>query len=294
MSEAVHRGIPDALRNIIGNFLDGAIQLIFHHKPIAQVAAGFVERGIKSAISAVAGQIHLPDAITNTVDSLKHTFDTAKDAALKQFGSLEKIPGEVMSHISAAEGQYKGALSNLLGKLPTNLAGQISGSLAAHADVLGIGQKLNDIHALTQGIIKLNQSDPHKTNPTVQKQIQDIKASIQARKMGIQAHNKSLDANLGKPPPAHLAPAAKKVAIDLRRAITATAPQPVSPTAMHVPAAPTPHAPHPGHGHWKPYPPHIARPVPVSPVAPPAAHGLPPPPHPPAPAPPVHITPPAH
>src|SRR5262249_49895736 len=160
------------------DFLDGAIQLIFHHKPIAQVAAGFAERGISNAIGAAAGQVHLPKEVTANVDRLNQQFSSAKDAAIKQFGDITKVPANVMAHVNSLEQQYKGALSNVLGKLPQNVASQVNSVISAHNDVVAVGQKLNEIHSLTQAIIHLNQKDPRKQNPTIQKQISDIKATI--------------------------------------------------------------------------------------------------------------------
>src|SRR5262249_4886440 len=139
---------------------------------------------------------------------------------------------------------------------------------------VAVGQKLNEIHSLTQAIIHLNQKDPRKQNPTIQKQISDIKATIKARRLGMQANAKSLDANLGKQPPAQVAH------LHAPRPVPVHAPPKPAPVAAVAPVAPPPQPP-PRVGAYHPYPSH-ARFASIPPVRPhltaphrPVPHALP-------------------
>jgi hypothetical protein len=263
MGEAKSKGLPKELLDLIGNLLDGAIQLIFHHKPLAQVATGFLDKGLQQAISVAGASIKLPPEITKPVDDLKKAFEDAKSTALQKFGDLTKIPADVQKSIDSLKGQYEGAFNNVMSKLPAEVSQKLTSIKKAGEDFAGLGSKVNDLSAITNGIIKLNKSDPKKQNPAVQKQISDLKAALQARKLGIQAHAKSLDTNLGKRAPnapvQHSTAPAKPPAV----------PAPPTSPVVQPPAPPAPPAQHPAfahprppqqqhqhhaHPHWTPYP----------------------------------------
>jgi hypothetical protein len=262
MGEAKSKGLPDSLLKLIGNLLDGAIQLIFHHKPLSQVATGFLQQGLQTAISAAGASIKLPPEITKPVDDLKKAFEDAKSTALQKFGDLTKIPAEVQHNIDAIKGQYEGAFKNVMSKLPPDVSAKLTSIKDAAHDFNGLGAKVNNLSALTNGIIKLNKLDPKKLDAGIQKQISDLKAALQANKLGIQAHAKSLDNNLGARAPN--APVQHAAVVPAPATPPAPAvvqpPAPSSPAVAPPPRPPIPPMPpqhqhhHHGHPHWTPYP----------------------------------------
>lgn len=94
----------------------------------------------------------------------------------------------------------------------------------AYQNLKHVGEKNHEIFQLTQGIIKLNKQDPAKTNPVIQKQIHDLRTSIEASKIHIHSHKQQLDTNLGRRLPHHL-----------HRKMTGV---PATPMAVAPPAAP--------------------------------------------------------
>jgi hypothetical protein len=174
MAELAKQNVPEPARKLIGNLVDAMVQIILKHKPLDQAAAGLAKQGI----------------------------DTAIGEAQKRFGSIPGLPS--ISSLLPSGGlplQLPAGLPKVPG-LDTTLA-KISSLQDAYQAIKNVGDRSNKIFALTQGIIKLNGQDPSKTNPAVQKQIHDLKTSIEAQKIHLNSNAQKLNTNLGKLPPHH-------------------------------------------------------------------------------------------
>lgn len=204
MTEIQKKGLPDPVPKLIGDLIDAMVQVILRDKPLDQAVAGFAKKGLDTAISEATKKYGVPQMLPSGVPG------------------LPPIPG-----------------------LPPGVPGadvfaKINSLQKAYDSIKDVADKANQIQQLTQGIIKLNKQDPGKKDPTVQKQIQDMKTSVEARKLHIQANNQQLNSNLGARLPSHVSPQAAS-SPPPQSALTA----PATPTAMPAPAAqlaPTPAA----------------------------------------------------
>ena len=303
MTEIQKRNLPDPAPKLIGDLIDAMVQVILQHKPLDQAAVGFAKKGLDTAI-AEAKKKYGVDIPTTPQAALQAAGLPSSPQAALQAAGLPTSPQAAAQQIAQAAGvptspqaaAQAAGLPTAIPALPTIPSGvpvlpaglgddggkaatiaKIASLQKAYNNLKDIGARSNEIYGLTQAIIKLNQQDPSKKNPAVQKQIKDIQTSIQARRLHIQANNKQLDSNLGKREPSHIAPAAAKLpqstfvrTVDTTITDTSTpataqaiAPTPAAatstPTAPATPSAPTsvygpyPHGlngpPHGGGGH---------------------------------------------
>lgn len=214
MTEVQKQGLPDPAPKLIGDLIDAMIQVILKSKPLDQAVAGFAKKGLDTAIAEATKKYGVPQLMPN----------------------IPGVPGGGLP-IPGLPGSDAFAKINSLQK--------------AYDSIKDVADKTNQIQQLTQGIIKLNKQDPSKKDPAAQKQIQDMKTSIEARKLHIQANNQVLNANVGARLPSHISPAAASVPPALQ-----TVPASATPDGSSVPS--TPAAPTPA----------TAAPVPVQPPAP--------------------------
>ena len=184
MTEVQKQGLPDPAPKLIGDLIDAMIQVILKSKPLDQAVAGFAKKGL----------------------------DTAIAEATKKYGVQQLIPTGIPGLPPMPIPGMPGA----------DTFAKIDSLRKAYDSIKDVADKTNQIQQLTQGIIKLNKLDPTKKNPATQKQIQDMKTSIEARKLHIQANNQQLNANVGARLPSHVSPAAASV-----------------PPALQAPSAPT-------------------------------------------------------
>lgn len=209
MTELQKRGLPDPVRQLVGDLVDAMVQVILQHKPLDQAAVGFAKKGLDQAISEATKKFGVPKLLPSGLP-------------------LPGIPGaETWTKIDSLKKSYD--------------------------DLKGFAKSSNEIADMTKGIVKLSQMP---TSPAIQKQIADLKTSIAARKLNMQAHKQKLDTNLGKRPPLHLAhltaPLLKPSLI--APPAPAAVPAPVTPAPVVAPTAAMAPAPQ----------------IPVTAVAPPA------------------------
>ena len=220
MTELQKRGLPDPVRQLVGDLVNAMVQVILQHKPLDQAAVGFAKKGLDQAI----------------------------DQATKKFGVPKLLPsGLPVPGIPGAETWTK-----------------IDSLKKSYDDLKGFAKSSNEIADMTKGIAKLSQM---ASNPAIQKQIADLKTSIAARKLNMQAHKQKLDTNLGKRPPLHLAHLTAPLIRPSLVTPPLTVPAPVAPPSAPVVAPTAAMAP-------APQIPVTAAPVPapVTSVAPPSAY----------------------
>jgi hypothetical protein len=220
MAEVQKRNLPAPAPALIGDLVDALIQVVLRNKPLDQAATGFAKQGLDEAtkklgsmLPAVPGLPAMPSIPGLPAGLPAGLPKGALPAGLPSIPGLSAVPAMAMRAMRSSAAPlavHAPTAAAILATTaaPSGPAAKIASLQQAYSDLRGVGARSNEITALTQGIIKLNQQDPGKKDPTTQKQIQDMQTSIHANQMQIQASKQKIDTNIGARPPSHIAPAA--------------------------------------------------------------------------------------
>jgi len=183
-------GIPPQIREILRAILNGIADIVEQEKSVTDVLIAEIRHGVVNQVKQQGVPAPVASAVNDLID-----------------GVIQVILHHKPLDRAALDLAKKG-VSTAAKSLGANNA-EVQKTQRAYEDLKGIYDKVDTIHALTQGVVQLTKNA--QRDPTATKKIQDLKASIGAQELVAQAHAKGLDANLGRRPPPHLtavAPAA--------------------------------------------------------------------------------------
>lgn len=223
-------GIPPEIRDVfLRPAIDGVADVVEKHESVTDA----IVTSLKDGIMAEAEKRGIPDPIRKIIGD----FVDAAMQLILQHKPLDQVATSFVKH------GLLDTATRALGSqihLP-DIAGKLSSLQKSMLDMSGIEKKLNEIQAMTKGLVRLKQMDPSKLNPGIQKQIADLKASIEARRLGVHAHSKSLDTNLGARPP-HVP---QRPHVEHPRPPHAVRPHPRPPAPVHALAPAPAYGPYP-------------------------------------------------
>lgn len=239
-------GIPPQVRAILRSVLNGIADIVERERSVTDVMIAEIRHGVVNQVKAQGVPAPVASAVNDLVD-----------------GAIQVILHHKPLDRAALDLAKKG-VSTAAKSLGANNA-EVQRAQRAYNDLKGVYDKVDTIHALTQGVVQVVKNA--QRDPTASKKIQDLKAAIGAQELVAQAHAKGLDANLGRRPPPHLTAVAPKPAGHAPPRLTAVKPPPAPArtpprlTAVKPAAAPartppklTAVAPAPAGRRYAPYP----------------------------------------